>query len=81
MFKTFLTESKNAIDGIPHTNAIRDGTSFMVNISLERSNAGYCYDGRDSGMQIASFQLKGTPIYQRDDDTYYKADSSIPPPS
>jgi hypothetical protein len=39
-----------------------DVTSFMFNVQLERSNAGYCFDGVDSNGQNVSIQLKGRPV-------------------
>jgi hypothetical protein len=39
-----------------------DNTSFMLNVQLERANAGYCFDEVDSDGQNVSIQLKGTPI-------------------
>jgi hypothetical protein len=46
-----------------------DTSSFMFNVQLERSNAGYCFDGIDSNGQNISIQLKGNPISKGDDDT------------
>jgi hypothetical protein len=49
-----------------------DNTSFMFNIQLERSNAGYCYDGLDSNGQNIQVQLKGKPIATGiDEETEY----------
>jgi hypothetical protein len=63
---------------------LSDESSFMINIQLERSGAGYCFDGIDTNGQNISIQLKGNPIYTGDKDTYYNVDGDpnvhpIPP--
>ena len=52
-----------ASDGTRYLNTLSDNTSFMWNVQLERANAGYCWDGRDSGGLNIPIQITGTPIY------------------
>jgi hypothetical protein len=73
-YETSLTEERNDMIDDAHkrrTNSSFDNTSFMVNIQLERSNAGYCFDGIDTGGQNVSIQLKGDPIIKGAEDTYF----------
>jgi hypothetical protein len=53
-----------------------DESSFMLNIQLERSGAGYCFDGIDTNGQNISIQLKGNPITSGITDTYYCAEGT-----
>jgi hypothetical protein len=67
-----LTRSKNNTNsGARLTQTSTDESSFMINVQLERSGAGYCFDGLDSHGQNLSIQLKGGPIWSGTDDTYY----------
>jgi hypothetical protein len=67
-----LNDFKN--DGQRYKRLDSDATSFMFNVQLERSGAGYCFDGLDTGGQNISIQLKGTPIKAGVNDTYYCVD-------
>jgi len=58
-------------DGTLYNNTLRDATSFIWNVQLERANAGYTYDGVDSNGQNVAIQLIGNPIYSSNNDTYY----------
>jgi hypothetical protein len=72
-YETSLTEEKNDPNS-PNTrrdNSTFDNTSFMLNIQLERSNAGYCFDGLDTNGQNVTIQISGRPIVKGTDDTYY----------
>jgi hypothetical protein len=83
-YEVSLTEEKNDLVDDAHkrrTNSSHDNTSFMVNIQLERSNAGYCFDGIDTGGQNVSIQLKGDPIIKGTEDTYYNYPVSEVPSS
>ena len=52
----------------PHT----DLTSFVFIVPVERaSGAGIYFDGLDSNGQNVSVELRGAPIYQGANDTYY----------
>lgn len=82
-FEDSYIMDKNMTDGTRYLNTMRDGTSFMWNVQLERANAGYTFDGVDSGGQNIAIQLKGNPIYTGANDTYYNVNSSgtiHPPP-
>ena len=47
-----------------------DNTSFGINFQLERGNAGYVFDGIDTGSQAVNIEFKGTPLVQGNDDPY-----------
>jgi hypothetical protein len=70
-YEESLIEPKNDLDATTKTRydlSRSDNTSFMFNVQLERSNAGYCFDGLDSN---------GV------NDTYYNVDAAgtiHPPP-
>jgi hypothetical protein len=66
-----LTRAKNKDDGSRAIQTATDTTSFMINMQLERSGAGYCFDGLDTHGQNISIQLKGGPIWSGTNDTYY----------
>lgn len=55
-----------------------DGSSFGINFQLERSNAGYVFDGVEQVLGLFS----GQPMYSGNDDTYYNMDTAdaIHPP-
>ena len=64
--------------GTRHVNTRSDGTSFGINFQLERSNAGYVFDGIDTGTQTVPITFRGQPIYSGDNDTYYIFDPDYP---
>ena len=51
-----------------------DNTSFGINFQLERGNAGYVFDGIDTGCHSVTVTFKGLPIYGGENDTYYYPD-------
>jgi hypothetical protein len=84
-YERSLTESKN--DEVTNTRKINttgDASSFMLNIQMERSGAGYCFDGVDTDGQNVCIQLKGDSMYTDENDTYYNyqvAINTIPDPA
>jgi hypothetical protein len=70
-YQDSLARSKITQDGIRIDGNATDATSFMFNVQLERSNAGYCIDGIDTNGQNIPIQLKGGPIAGGVNDTYY----------
>ena len=48
-----------------------DNTNFGINFQLERGNAGYVFDGIDTGTHSITVQFKGSPIYSNELDSYY----------
>jgi hypothetical protein len=80
-----LTEEKNIPEDYyieaqrfkRRTNTSGDATCFMLNIQLERSGAGYCFDGIDTDGQNVSIQLKGDPIVTGVNDTYYNYQTNL----
>jgi hypothetical protein len=72
-YERSLTEEKNRNNEARErkVNSTGDTTSFMLNIQLERSGAGYCYDGIDTNGQNVSIQIHGRPIVEGYNDTYY----------
>jgi hypothetical protein len=77
-YQNSISRNKNADDGSRYDKTQSDQTSFMFNVQLERSNAGYCFDGIDSNGQNIAIQLKGSPIYSGTQDTYYCVESTSP---
>jgi hypothetical protein len=61
-------------NGIDWQKKLSDETSFMINIQLERSGAGYCFDGLDTNGQNIAINLQGNPIKTGVLDTYYCAE-------
>ena len=78
-FEDSFTQPLNDPDsGARYTGCKTDGTSFCINFQLERSNAGYVFDGVDTAHSTVPITLRGSPIYSGDNDTYYIPDSSQP---
>lgn len=61
-----------------YTNCRSDGTSFGINFQLERSNAGYVFDGLDTGSNSVTVTFRGQPMYRGEDDTYFIPDPTLP---
>jgi hypothetical protein len=72
-YQISLTKPKNDKDGKRLSGSSTDCTSFMFNVQLERSNAGYCIDGIETNGRNIAVQLKGGPINLGVNDTYYCA--------
>ena len=87
-FERSFTQPLNDNDGTRFRNCIGDGTSFGINFQLERSNAGYTFDGVTYDTPV-TVTFRGQPLYRGDSqggqkDTYYYPDStqtSIHPPA
>ena len=74
-FEDSFTQSLNdPVTGKRYTNCRSDGTSFGINFQLERSNAGYVFDGVDTGNNSVTVTFRGQPMYRGDDDTYFIPD-------
>ena len=73
---------KNDSEGKRFKNCLSDCTAFMWNVQLERSGAGFCYDGFDSNGLNVPIQIRGQPVYNGINDTYYNVDEegTIHPP-
>ena len=81
---SFTQPLNDPVTGKRYTNCRSDGTSFGINFQLERSNAGYVFDGIDTGSNSVTVTFRGQPMYRGEDDTYYIPDPSQPdvhPPS
>jgi hypothetical protein len=79
-YERSLSEEKNydeANGRKRRVNTTADGSSFMLNIQLERSGAGYCFDGLDTAGQNVCIQLKGDPIVTGVDDTYFNVQKTV----
>ena len=72
------TMSLNAPDGTRYKNTISDATSFCINFQLERTNAGYVFDGIDTAGNTVTIKFKGQPIYRGANDTYFNFDVNNP---
>ena len=81
---SFTQPLNDPATGKRYTNCRSDGTSFGINFQLERSNAGYVFDGIDTGSTSITVTFRGQPMYRGDDDTYFIPDPEYPnmhPPS
>jgi hypothetical protein len=76
-YERSLTELKNRDNDERKTNSTADASSFMLNIQLERSGAGYCFDGIDTDGQNVCIQLKGDALIGGVNDTYYNYQTGI----
>lgn len=75
-FLDSITQPRNdPKTGKRYANTLSDTTSFMCNFQLERSGAGFCFDGIDSNGQNIGVELSAQPIYNGENDTYYDIDS------
>ncbi len=76
-FENSFTDALNNMDensedfGKRRSNCRADGTSFGINFQLERSNAGYVFDGADFGTQTVPITFRGKPMFKGNNDTYY----------
>ena len=75
---SFTQPLNDPITGKRYKNCRSDGTSFGINFQLERSNAGYVFDGVDSGSNSITVTFRGQPMYRGNDDTYYIPDAELP---
>ena len=71
---SFTQPLNDPVTGKRYTNCRSDGTSFGINFQLERSNAGYVFDGVDTGNNSVTVTFRGQPLYRGDDDTYFIPD-------
>lgn len=79
-----LTQTRNdPKTGKRYSNTLSDTTSFMCNFQLERSGAGFCFDGIDSDGKNIDVEFNGQPIHSDINDTYYNVDEkgTIHPPA
>ena len=75
-FEDSMTMPRNQPNGTRYLNTLRDASCFMWNVQTERSNAGYTFDGIQSGSANIPIQLRGNPIYNGVNDTYYNVKQS-----
>ena len=75
---SFTVPLNDPVTGKRYKNCRSDATSFGINFQLERSNAGYVFDGIDTNTQTIPINFKGDPIYKGDNDTYYIFDPEHP---
>ena len=81
---SFTQPLNDPVTGKRYTNCRSDGTSFGINFQLERSNAGYVFDGIDTGSNSITVTFRGQPLYRGEDDTYFVPVPELPhihPPS
>ena len=81
---SFTQPLNDPTTGKRYLNCRSDGTSFGINFQLERSNAGYVFDGLDTGSTSITVTFRGQPMYRGEDDTYFIPDPEYPnmhPPS
>ena len=75
---SFTVPLNDPVTGKRYKNCRSDGTCFGINFQLERSNAGYVFDGIDTGTKTVPVNFKGDPMYKGEDDTYYIFDPEHP---
>ena len=75
---SFTQPLNDPVTGERYSNCRSDGTSFGINFQLERSNAGYVFDGIDTGSTSITVTFRGQPMYRGDNDTYYIPDPDLP---
>ena len=75
---SFTQPLNDPVTGKRYTNCRSDGTSFGINFQLERSNAGYVFDGLDTGSNSVTVTFRGQPMYRGEDDTYFIPDPTLP---
>lgn len=75
---SFTQPLNDPVTGKRYSNCRSDGTSFGINFQLERSNAGYVFDGIDTGSNSVTVTFRGQPMYRGDDDTYFIPDPEYP---
>ena len=54
-----------------------DNTSFGINFQLERGNAGYVFDGIDSGSHSVTVEFRGKPLGSGKVDPYLYPDLAV----
>ncbi len=80
---SFTQPLNNPATGTRYAYRQTDGTSFGINFQLERTNAGYVFDGIDTGTKTVPITFRGQPMYSGNNDTYFNVDTSNsvhPPP-
>ena len=75
---SFTQPLNDPTTGERYRNCRSDGTSFGINFQLERSNAGYVFDGIDTGSTSITVTFRGQPMYRGENDTYYIPDPELP---
>ena len=70
---TSITESRTDITGTRYPNTRSDDTDFMLNISTERSQGGYVFDGMTTTKAV-NVELRFGPVIAGNNDVYYKPD-------
>ena len=75
---SFTQPLNDPITGKRYANCRSDGTSFGINFQLERSNAGYVFDGLDTGSNSITVTFRGQPLYRGEDDTYFVPIPELP---
>ena len=77
-FERSFTQPLNDLQtGTAYKNCIADGTSFGINFQLERSNAGYVFDGVDTGPNSVTVTFKGIPMFRGANDRYYNSHDGV----
>ena len=79
-FERSFTQPLNAANGTRLANRIGDGTSFCINFQLERSNAGYVFDGVSYDTPV-TVTFRGQPMFRDTNDTYYNLDGGLHTPA
>ena len=69
-----ITESRTNENDVRYANSRFDDTDFMLNISTERSQGGYVFDGLTSNKPI-NVELRFSPVVSGNNDVYYRPDA------
>jgi hypothetical protein len=70
-YEDSLSRPLNSDAGIRLVNSLKDQTSFLPPFSVERQSDGFFFDGLESGDSEVKIILKGNPIFNGQNDTYY----------
>ena len=68
-----ITESRTDMNDTRYANSRFDDTDFMLNISTERSQGGFVFDGMSSTKPI-NVELRFSPVVSGNNDVYYRPD-------
>ena len=68
-----ITEPRTDADGVRYPNTRFDDTDFMLNISTERSQGGYVFDGLTT-VKAVNVELRFSPVVTGNNDVYYRPD-------
>ena len=84
LIRSYVQPLNDLTNGTAYKNCRDDATSFGINFQMERSNAGYVFDGYDSGVNSVTVNFKGLPMFPGEaTDMYFNVDGdkTVHPPA